>query len=58
MGDIRFFYFSFVRNIIIFINILKLDLINTVFGMSIIIIIIIITNYALKYKSQSTVIVG
>ena len=28
------FYFTFVRNIIIYINILKLDLINTGFGMS------------------------
>ena len=30
------FYFTFVRNITIYINILKLDLINTGFGMSII----------------------
>ena len=29
-------YFTFVRNIIIYINILKLDLINTGFSMSII----------------------
>ena len=29
------FYLTFVRNIIIYINILKLDLINTGFGMSI-----------------------
>ena len=30
------FYLTFVRNIIIYINILKMDLINTGFGMSII----------------------
>ena len=43
MGNIFFrirvtsvFYLTFVRNIIIYINILKLDSINTGFGMSII----------------------